>query len=147
MENERTPPPIDLDGPARVAWFHHDAADAFEGLAHRLHLIGDLASVFRLDDLREERLELQRLQRFTCELAGLQFVDLLTEPLPQAQNDWMKKLLMLLMAVGPSLVAGGHFVPGPIGAAMSIVGVAITGLSALNHPTPAAVAAFGSGAK
>lgn len=59
----------------------------------------------------------------------------------------MTKLLKLLMAVGPALVGLGHYVPGNLGAALSIIGVAVTGLSALFHPTPTAVATFGAGAK
>lgn len=59
----------------------------------------------------------------------------------------MTKLLKLLMAVGPLLVGAGHWVPGDSGQVLAILGVAVTGLAALFHPTPAAVAAFGPAAK
>lgn len=59
----------------------------------------------------------------------------------------MTKLLKLLMFAGPALVGAGHYVPGALGAALSIVGVAVGGLAALFHPSPQAVATFGAAAK
>jgi hypothetical protein len=55
-----------------------------------------------------------------------------------------KKLAMLAGVAGPIIV---KFVPGPLGTALGFILTGVGGLAALNHPTPAAVKAFGPEAK